>query len=425
MIRILFSVLAVVVVVLAMLLKAPLLYAAAAVLVVIVVILWITVLQQRHRETAVPYTPVTSAPPLPEEDLQSLGIVGIRPKASSQQPVGGSNGAPVEAPRPTAAPPLKEFVARPLAARPITATASAKAASESTAEDALALALRALCTALGAHTVGVLRQEDIAPDYQVVSLVGDGATAQRDGAFSSEMPLLTARMARQPVTVQPVGPGGLAPSSLGYSRAPEIVREVALAPVPHPSEAETYLLLADTLRDDHLSQAPAPALLHAFARLLGTLLDTLPLASTEPQPRPRREIIAEEMARARARNQVLALALVYLNRAEALAEAGEDDVTEAERLLEARLQEATGHRRVERFGELTYGVFYDGDLPEVEAWGAQVQQALAGETGLLEGGVSIGIALMQDRHEHPDDLRTDATDALREAYETGTCTILE
>ncbi len=126
---------------------------------------------------------------------------------------------------------------------------------------------------------------------------------------------------------------------------------------------------------------------------------------------------------ARARNQLLALALVYLNQAEALADEGL--VAEAEHVLAARLRQTTGHRRIERFGELTYGVFCDGDLPEIEAWGAQVQQALADETGLLEGGISIGIALLQDRHQHPDDLRTDATEALREALKTGTCTILE
>ncbi len=141
--------------------------------------------------------------------------------------------------------------------------------------------------------------------------------------------------------------------------------------------------------------------------------------------RPRREIIAEEMEQARARDQLLALALVYLNRAEDIAIAGEHAVGDAEHLLKARLTQAARNSRVERFGELTYGVFYDGDLPEVEAWGAQIQETLAQETGLLEGGVSIGIALLQDRHQTPDAFRSDATDALREAYETGTCTILE
>ncbi len=430
MIRVLFSVLAVVVAVLAVVLKLLLLYAIAAVLLLIVAILWIRVLQQRHRETATSYPPSTKAPPLPEEDLTSLGIMNIRPKAPSQPPAGGPNGASAEAPRPVAArpaPPLKEFVVPAFEARPIAAKASEVASSDESAtpreQEALVLYMQALRAALGAHTAGLLKQADLTPDYWVEILVGDGGTVQRGGAFSAEVPLLTASRAREPVTVQRIGPGGLPPGSLGYSAAPETIREMALAPVPRASDPDTYFLLADTLRDDHLSQEPAPTLLHDFARLLGTLLDTLIPATTETLPRPRREIIAEEMEQARARNQLLALALVYLNRAEALANEGV--VAEAEHVLAARLQQATGHRRIERFGELTYGVFYDGDLPEVEAWGAQIQQALADETGLLEGGVSIGIALLHDRHQRPEDLRADATEALREAYETGTCTILE
>ena len=420
MIRVLFSVLAVVVAVLAAVLKQSLLYAAAAVLLVIVGSLWITVLRQHRRELVQPYTSTTTAPPLPEEDLQSLGIMEIRPKEASKPPSGGSNGTPVEAPQPVVATPassLNEFVTQSFEARPATA-----AGSETThREEVLMHYLRALRAALGAHTVGLIRQDDLAPDYRVEILVGDGDTVQRAGAFSSETPLLTARNAREPVTVQRVGPGGLPPGSLGYSAAPETIRELALAPVSRASDPHPCFLLADTLRDDHLSREPAPTLLHNFARLLGTLLDTL--APTRTAPRPRREIIAEEMEQARAQNRVLALALVYLNQAEALAEAGETDVNEAEHLLAARLREATGQGRLERFGELTYGVFYDGDETEVEAWGAKVQQALAGETGLLEGGV--GIALMQDRHQRPDDLRADATEALREAFKTGTCTILE
>jgi hypothetical protein len=33
--------------------------------------------------------------------------------------------------------------------------------------------------------------------------------------------------------------------------------------------------------------------------------------------------------------------------------------------------------------------------------------------------------MLGDRHETPEALREDATEALREAYETGTCTIVE
>jgi hypothetical protein len=208
--------------------------------------------------------------------------------------------------------------------------------------------------------------------------------------------------------------------------------------VPCTSDA-SYLLLADTLQDDFPAHVDVHALLPRFAELLGALFDTLWTAvpdTATPEPastaedetqrtvRPRREIIAEEMEQARAEDRVLALALVYLNQAEDLAEEGPAVVADAEQLLQTNLQQATTQGRIVRFGELTYGVFYDGDLPEVETWGAQVQQTLATATGLLAGGVSIGIALLQDRHDGPDAFRHDATEALRAAYETGTCTIL-
>jgi len=79
---------------------------------------------------------------------------------------------------------------------------------------------------------------------------------------------------------------------------------------------------------------------------------------------------------------------------------------------------------VERFGELTYGVFVRDDVEAVEAWAVDVQEAMAQETGALEGGVSVGAAVHDPESPDPDRLRTNATKALQEAYETGTCTIV-
>ncbi len=39
--------------------------------------------------------------------------------------------------------------------------------------------------------------------------------------------------------------------------------------------------------------------------------------------------------------------------------------------------------------------------------------------------MSVGIAMLDDRHDGPDELRSDATAALRESFETGECIILE
>jgi len=465
MIRVLFSVLAVVVAVLAIVLEQPLLYAAAAVLVVVVVIIWLSVLRRRHQQAITTYKPTTTAPPLPEEDLKSLGIMEIRPKERvtkpPQDPAGtegrtespGISSARPVAPPPKPTAPLKEFVtafdeSEPPVLHVIQETMQETAREPempfSFGDAVLAPFLQSLRAALHAHTVCVLKQEDFAPDYEVIAHVSDAAARLYD-AFSTETPLLTASMARHPVTVRAVDAGDLPHSHLAYYRtAPDGIRQVALAPVPRPSALEAYVLLADTTEADGLSFHRAQTLLTQFARSLGTLLDVpeqrpaprpasgdaLGLMHTEPPTsegsmRPRREIIAEEMEQARNEASPLALALVYLNRAEAIADEGEAAVLQVEDQLEARLRQTTGHRRIERFGELTYGIFYDGTLLQVEAWGAEVQRTLSEETGLLQGGVSIGIAMLQDRHETADDFRADATEALREAYETGTCTILE
>jgi hypothetical protein len=80
---------------------------------------------------------------------------------------------------------------------------------------------------------------------------------------------------------------------------------------------------------------------------------------------------------------------------------------------------------LERFGELTYGIFREEPVSEVEAWALHLQDLLVREGDWFARGVSIGIAILNDRHVGPDSFRADATEALREAFETGACTIIE
>ncbi len=147
--------------------------------------------------------------------------------------------------------------------------------------------------------------------------------------------------------------------------------------------------------------------------------------ASEQKPRPRSEIIAEEMERADRNNTHLALVLVHLNRSESIARAGEEAVASAEEALRDRLHRAAPEQRVERFGELTYGVFFHGGLSHVEPWAINMQDQMDAATGELEGGASIGVAMRSARHATPEALRADATQALHEAYKTGTCTIIE
>jgi GGDEF domain-containing protein len=139
-------------------------------------------------------------------------------------------------------------------------------------------------------------------------------------------------------------------------------------------------------------------------------------------PRPRRELIAEEMEAAQSNSEKLALALVHLNRAESIARRGEEAVASAEHLFEARLDQLMPAQRIERFGELTYGIFFREGADAVEPQVAELKARMAQEEGELEGGVSVGAAVWNE--EDPEALRTEATEALREAYETGTPTIV-
>jgi hypothetical protein len=248
-------------------------------------------------------------------------------------------------------------------------------------------------------------------------------------------------MSRQPVTVRRVEAAERADLSY-YDGPPPAIEQMALAPVPQPDSASTVFLLADATSEEDLGTSRARSLLERFADTVALLRDADPVpaeaaggpddassdasAPTEEgtaPPRPRREIIAEEMRAADAGDDDLALVLVHLNRAESIARRGEGAVTTAERLLRTRLEHLAPSQRVERFGELTYGLFPRQDIDEVEAWAADLQDAMAEETGELEGGVSVGVAVRGPRHD-ADELRADATEALREAYETGTCTIV-
>jgi len=146
--------------------------------------------------------------------------------------------------------------------------------------------------------------------------------------------------------------------------------------------------------------------------------DEAAAAVAEAPPRKRSEIIAEEMAAARAEAYPLAFALVVADNSEAVATAGPEAVAEAEAALFARLEAVPGTGRVERFGELLAGVFCYTDAVGAEGWATRVQSAGA--------PVFIGAAVLAERHHGPEDLRNDAATALQEAYERQeACVILE
>ncbi len=410
-------------------LSQPWLYVAgAALLLALLVIALVEWLRRRRRKQ--PPVVIPPPPSSPEEELQSLGILEIRPRPRTR---------PSETP-------TAEATAEASASEPMSsekeATSEAASASETNVEAAsptseptgspetcdpvLTPCLEALRAALEAQTVALLVQEDVSLEYRVLGISSEMGGVPPGWTFTAPVPLLAPSMVDRPVTVREVS--GELYEALGYyTETPPRVAEVALSPIPFTHEGALYFLVADTPEPGRFDRLSASTLLLEFGRLLATILELQqPRKKAAARAyRPRREIIAEEMTWARSRGEPLALALVHLNRADAIAAEGPVALAAAEQALKAALQESAPDQRVERFGELTYGVFYRAPVPEVEAWAARLQAQLAEASGWLAGGVSIGVAVLQERHQSPEQFRADATEALREAYETGTCTILE
>jgi hypothetical protein len=448
MIRFLLVLVAVLIAVLALVLDRPWLYAAAGVpLLGALGLLGQQLWEAYQRREGAPTAPSDTPP------LEDLGIMDVRPHDRQ----GGSNGSSASGAEPSVAPagtqsdPAPEGAdgaASVSATDPESETATqtvAEAAPDVDADEQPVLGpfLESLRAALGARTVGLLVQEEVILEYRIEACASTEPGPQNGSVFETQSPLLTATMSRQSVTVRRMNAEDRA--DLGYYETAPAIEQVALAPVPESNSASTVFLLADATAEVDLEASGARSLLERFADTIEMLRDADPAASDSEEeafveaespngapaetdgeadpPRPRHEIIAEEMTAADAGDDDLALVLVHLNRAESIARRGPEAVDTAEQLLRTRLEHFAPGQRVERFGELTYGLFPRQGLDEVETWAADLQDALAEETGELEGGVSVGVAVRSPRHD-AQELRADATEALREAYETGTCTIV-
>jgi hypothetical protein len=290
--------------------------------------------------------------------------------------------------------------------------------------------LRGLRAAVDATTVCLLRQEEGALSYSVEAVVSRNAFARNGGRFAVTEALLAGHRPLEPVVLSCAAPGGFEPKRLGYYHETIAIRQVAFVPMSGADGRAAWLLVADSMGDSGLERTAATRALAEFGRLVHSFVSRGMTAPSRSTPagvplRPRREIIADEMDAARDGRAPLALALVYLNRAESIGESGEGTLRDVDEAFHERLKSSTSDGRVERFGELTYGVFRCVEVDDAARWASDLQARMAGEGGLLEGGVSVGVAMLGDRHDGPDQLRSDATAALRESYETGECVILE
>lgn len=417
--------------------------------ILLVVGLGALVLYKRFERSAIGTRTIPSLPTVPpQQELSALGILEIKPRArrADTPPAPASVSTPVLSPvvepvselitvRDEEAEPEQEpvvSVERDHSAvepdPPVSPGSASAPVTRSDGRPDLVALLQAIRASAGGYSVCLVRQ-DGGNRYDVVAIVSEDEHVRAEKSISIHPSLLVEAMELAPVTVKDIGSEETTWEALGYYRHPVSVRQVAVAPVRVPDDELAYLLFIDALAWRDLDDPWQRLLLGQFATLIGTYLAS-PLPGDAIQKdrlriRPRREIIAEEIENARTNELPLSLALIYLNRAEAVAGQGVKALGTAERALQKALQEALLDGRLERFGELTYGVFHHEEVSDVEAWALSLQEQLAADTEHLAGGVSIGIALLHERHTTPDALRADATEALREAFETGACTIIE
>ncbi len=459
MIRVLFMIVAAVAAILGFVLKWPLLFVASGVALAVSVALILQRVQRRrasHQKVSSAYAQKQSTD---DDELNALGILDIKPRDRSMQ-----SDADETSPRDTAAPSAadrasiereKDSVENVATKKGVSASGSAEsngirprnrpqttlAVKERSqtirasmdedsdgSKDVLLPYLQSLRAVLGAQTVCLLKQDEKSLHYHIEGVVSLNAYARSGGDFATRVPLIQTRDSKSATCIRRISEDDLPPGNLGYYRETIAVKQLAVAAVPRPSAPSTYFLLADSMQEGALDTPRQRALLSHFARLLGAIIEPGDQAETldvYDYVRPRREIILEEIEQARSKELPLALALIHLNDAELIARQGDGDIKEAERALASQLRYTARDARVERFGELTYGVFFHADGPAVEGWAVDLQHGLTETPGPLQGGVSIGIAFLQDRHRDADAFRQDATDALREAFDTGMCTIVE
>ncbi len=442
MIRILLGVLVFLVAALAYLMAMPYLYPVAGVLAFALLMSWAVVARKQRLDKLRSQIPQLRVSDKPEEELTALGILEIRERGDSvefrdsvQEHKSGDEEAQ-GVPEPS--------MAEASGTTPQTQTGDLPGSSGSSSQrqftefvrsDALRQSgqrpssmpdprsravlvplLEGLRQALGAHSAGLARRYRDACEFRLLAAAGEHWAKSPGEVFrSGSTPLVRDSLS---VSIRDVEEEDLPRRSLTYSSTPASIQQVAVAAVSDPP----LLLFVDTTVMNGLSHERVPVLLAQFVRTLGLLLRDVETGREER--RPRREIISEEMARARARDQQLALALVLLNRAEEIAGRSDAELEEADAVMSYSLQNASKSNRIIQFGPLTYGVFINGGIDDVEMWDRRVHNTFGRAEGLLEGGISVGVAMLHPRHESPDDFRDEAKHALVEAYNSGTPSVL-
>ena len=394
--RSLIGILAVVALVLAAVLREMLLIIAAGLLVVAVIVSWIV---QRKRTGALPNQKQVNEiakvdlPP-PAEQAATEG------KASTEADLGDSIGPlGVGTPRPKSASSLKNPTLFDLVPEKPVAMQNTKRLHNNglrhgmlpDASDSKVIKpiLEGFCAALGAEAVCVLHHEEQETQesfsYSLLASAGRNLALLPGETFKSPEPLAGPELGFAVRTIET----DISSRALGYNSSPGSVHRIVVGQLG----TTNLLFIADTTLEKGLTHRRVPELFNHCTGILGLLFDAV-----DPK-RPRHEIITDEMAVARAKDQDLALVIVVLLNDDAVRECGETTIREAEQQLQEMLEQAGPDTRVEQFGQLAFGIFIDGELRDIESWFGHVTDALEKEDGLLSGGVAAGVAVLSDHHQ--------------------------
>jgi hypothetical protein len=289
----------------------------------------------------------------------------------------------------------------------------------------LAPLIQSAKTALQAHTVCVVQVQD--ESHRVIAICSDLPVFKRHipqkQSFLTQIPSSEALMVLMPDEIK---------KEVFYYDEPVELSMVVVASLKNEQQLWGYLI-ADATDRVRLTN---PNLLLDFRNLLESVIkaqnppqvepETLQLQTQENPLRSRREIISEEMRRARTAQVPMSFSLVYLNEQIQEGELSAKQSMAYEGQLWDFLHESVkDHGRVERFNELLLGVFYFADTEGTATWLNDLQENIAKALSIPERSVSVGAVMMHDHHRDAETLRADALRALEQVHQSGGAVLIE
>lgn len=388
----------------------------------------------------------------PTDELRSLGISEVRPASSEtgtasvvRQPddtsvdkektVRSSSQSATEGDRTPSVENMESdsIESDPSISRPgrfISPTSSLWDAGRGSRADSVAFLLESIWASLAAQSVALLRFNEAQSGYILDALISHHASRRVDAVLPTGTSL---EGVDDDGSISMLDKPAIA--DLKFYRNPtEHVGCAAAVAVHWPDER--VVLVADRPRAAPEFSSRKCDLLGDYADMLGRILSdeegySAPLRdrfdAAEPDrereeqeawpsakwldgdSRPRIEIIAEEMERARRHEKPLALALVVPRDADTISQNTHELVDKRREELFAELHEIDASTRIERFGDVMAGVFFRAGPAFVENWAERVEERIP--------DLLIGAALLRARHADAESFRADASKALHEAYE--------